>query len=110
MYFQIFFFISPTLSANEPLGICYLKNINEVIVDKFTAITNCTNVTITQIQINGPIGLIYSNMIQQSTNTWYINTTWQPTTVSDKVVMVYFSKGYFSKDILVMGYFSNGVF
>ena len=52
---------------------------NEIIVDKFTAITNCTDVKITQIQINGPIGLKFSNMTQQSTNTWYMNTTWQPT-------------------------------
>ena len=50
-----------------------------MIVDKFTAITNCTDVKITQIQINGPIGLKFSNMTQQSTNTWYMNTTWQPT-------------------------------
>ena len=71
--------ISPVISACHELNKCFEIPLGFQIKDTFKAKVGCAGVTIKEMQITGPQGLFATQLAQLSTDTWYVNITWTPT-------------------------------
>jgi hypothetical protein len=72
------FFQSPTIIGDLPVDACIVANTN--ITTRIIARENCSNESITDIQILAFTGVQSSSLEQLTNSTWYKNMTWTPPT------------------------------
>ena len=67
--------------GDRPASACFAHPVGTKLVERIVAFENCTQETITDIQIIGPSGSSYStlNKVPGSPDQWYENITWTPT-------------------------------